>query len=46
MSTCEKCWGEAFFRSRLTGRLPEDVYRELLAENEQDHTTDTEGDER
>ena len=43
MSTCEKCWDEAFFRSRLTGRLQADVYRELLAENEQAHTTDTEG---
>ena len=42
MSACEKCWGEAFFRSRLTGRLQADVYRELLAENEQAHTTTTE----
>ena len=36
---CEECWDEAFFRSRLTGRLPEDIYPELLAENEQAHTT-------
>lgn len=43
MSACEKCWDEAFFRSCLTGRLQADVYRELLAENEQAHTTDTEG---
>ena len=46
MSTCEECWDEAFFRSRLTGRLPEDVYRELLVENEQAHTADTEGSDR
>ena len=39
MSACEKCWDEAFFRSRLTGRLPEDIYPELLTENEQAHTT-------
>lgn len=43
MSACEECWGEAFFHSRLTGRLQADVYRELLAENEQAHATDTEG---
>lgn len=46
VSACEKCWGEAFFRSRLTGRLQADVYRELLAENEQAHTTTTEGSDR
>lgn len=42
MSACEKCWDEAFFRARLTGRLQADVYRELLAENEQAHSADTE----
>ena len=31
MSTCEECWDEAFFRSRLTGRLQADVYHELRA---------------
>ena len=43
MTACEECWDEAVFRSRLTGRLQADVYRELLAENEQAHTTTTEG---
>ena len=34
MSACEKCWAEASFRARVTSRMAADVYREVLAEND------------
>lgn len=34
MATCEACWDDAYFRSRLTGRPQAEIYRELLAEND------------
>ena len=29
---CEKCWGDAYLRSMLSGRSQSDCYHELLAE--------------
>lgn len=29
---CEKCWGDAYMRSRVNGRTQADNYRELLEE--------------
>ena len=30
MSACEKCWADACWQARLTGRSTVEVYRELL----------------
>lgn len=46
MAACEKCWSDAFSRSRLTGRSQAECYRELLTERDAAGvicTTDTEG---
>ena len=37
MPTCERCWNQAFVRSRLLGGLQVDHYHRLLVENEQAH---------
>ena len=34
MSACEKCWDDAFFRARTTGRSQPQCYLEILKENE------------
>lgn len=34
MAACEKCWGKAFTRSRVTGKSQAECYREILAETE------------
>ena len=31
---CEKCWGDAYMKSRLSGRDQVDIYRELIRERE------------
>lgn len=35
MSCCEKCWSDAYIRSRLTGRPQADCYRDLLEERKE-----------
>jgi hypothetical protein len=32
MAGCEKCWGDAYMRSRITGKDQPKCYRELLEE--------------
>lgn len=32
MAGCEKCWGNAYMRSRLTGKSQMECYQELLEE--------------
>ncbi|MDY6895005.1 MAG: hypothetical protein SVO01_06265 [Thermotogota bacterium] len=32
MPSCEKCWGDAYFRHRVTGKSQTECYRELLKE--------------
>jgi len=34
MSACEKCWGEAYGRSRDSGRSQTECYQEILKERE------------
>ena len=34
MAGCEKCWGDAFGRSRMKGTFQVDEYNKLLKENE------------
>ena len=36
MSACEKCWNDAYVRSRMSGRLQAEIYRELLEERRDD----------
>lgn len=37
MSTCEKCWNDAFTRSRLSGTHQADEYRKLLPQYHDAH---------
>lgn len=32
MSACEKCWADAYLRSRQSGKSQSECYRELLEE--------------
>jgi len=32
MASCEKCWGDAYHRSRATGRSQSNCYHEILDE--------------
>jgi hypothetical protein len=32
MAGCEKCWADAYMRSRMTGKSQSECYRELLEE--------------
>lgn len=32
MTACEKCWGDAYMRSRATGKSQGECYAELLKE--------------
>ena len=34
MAGCDKCWGDAYTRSRCNGREQADVYAELLKERD------------
>ena len=34
MSACEKCWGDAYLRSRYSGKSQSECYMELLKERE------------
>lgn len=34
MSSCEKCWGDAYLRSRSSGKSQPDCYNDLLKERE------------
>jgi hypothetical protein len=37
--TCEKCWGDAYRRSRCTGRSQSESYQELLLERKDNPCT-------
>lgn len=39
MAACEKCWGDAFDRSRYTNKDQAECYKELLAERKDDPCT-------
>jgi hypothetical protein len=34
MPACEKCWGAAYVRSRITGRSQTECYNDILNERE------------
>ena len=40
--TCEKCWGDAYFRSLSTGKSQIDCYYELLLERKDNPCTQQE----
>lgn len=44
MSACEKCWGEAYARSRMLGGSQVDHYHRLLADRIHGEPTDAEID--
>jgi hypothetical protein len=39
MSACEKCWGDAYLRSRATGKSQTECYYELLDERKDNPCT-------
>lgn len=39
MASCEKCWGDAYFRHITTGKDQADCYREILSERKDNHCT-------
>lgn len=42
MASCEKCWGDAYLRSRSTGKSQAECYYELLAERKDNPCTEKE----
>jgi len=39
MSSCEKCWGDAYMRSRSNGKSQAENYRDILKEREDNPCT-------